>query len=60
VNDQWLALDATLGRGSVGPGHIKITDHHWDGVRDFSPLLPVTRFILAKPSVEVVSYRRSN
>jgi transglutaminase-like putative cysteine protease len=59
VKGQWLALDATLGHGSIGPGHIKITEHHWNEVRDFSPLLPVMGFILAKPSIEVISYRRS-
>jgi hypothetical protein len=54
VNGQWLALDATIGHGSVGPGHIKITDHSWDGVISFTPLLPVKGFIMANPKVEVV------
>jgi hypothetical protein len=54
VAGQWLALDATLGRGSIGPGHIKITDHSWDGVISFTPLLPVKGFIMASPTVEVV------
>jgi transglutaminase-like putative cysteine protease len=54
VNGQWLALDATLGRGSIGPGHIKITDHSWDGVISFTPLLPVKGFIMANPTIEVV------
>jgi transglutaminase-like putative cysteine protease len=54
VNGQWLGLDATLGRGSIGPGHIKITDHSWDGVISFTPLLPVKGFIMANPTIEVV------
>ena len=54
VNGQWLGLDATLGQGSIGPGHIKITDHSWAGVKSFTPLLPVQGFLLAKPTVEVV------
>jgi transglutaminase-like putative cysteine protease len=54
VNGQWLGLDATLGRGSIGPGHIKITDHGWDGVISFTPLLPVKGFIMANPAIEVV------
>jgi hypothetical protein len=53
VKGQWLAIDATLGRGGVGPGHIKITDHSWHETRDFKPLLPVTGFIMAKPTVEI-------
>lgn len=54
VQGQWLSLDATLGMGSIGPGHIKITDHSWDGVLSFTPLLPVKGFIMASPSIEVV------
>ncbi|HEY8506124.1 MAG TPA: transglutaminase-like domain-containing protein [Gemmataceae bacterium] len=54
VKGQWLALDATLGRGSVGPGHLKITDHSWDEVRSFTPLLPVMRVLIARPEVRVV------
>jgi hypothetical protein len=54
VNGQWLGLDATLGHGSIGPGHIKITDHSWADVISFTPLLPVKGFIMANPKVEVV------
>lgn len=54
VDGQWLGLDATLGQGSIGPGHIKITDHSWDGVISFTPLLPVKGFIMANPTIEVV------
>jgi Transglutaminase-like superfamily len=54
VNGQWLGLDATLGQGSIGPGHIKITDHSWAGVISFTPLLPVKGFLMANPTIEVV------
>jgi transglutaminase-like putative cysteine protease len=54
VNGQWMGLDATLGQGSIGPGHIKITDHSWAGVISFTPLLPVKGFIMANPTIEVV------
>jgi transglutaminase-like putative cysteine protease len=54
VSGQWLAIDATLGQGSIGAGHIKITDHSWDGVISFTPLLPVKGFIMANPTIEVV------
>lgn len=53
VKGQWLGLDAMLGQGGVGPGHLKITDHSWHEIRDFKPLLPVTGFILAKPTIEI-------
>lgn len=51
---QWLPLDATLGLGGIGPGHIKITDHSWHEERSFAPMLPVLRVLTAKPKFEVV------
>ena len=51
VNGQWLGIDATLGQGSIGPGHIKITDHSWADVISFTPLLPVKGFIMASSIV---------
>jgi hypothetical protein len=54
VQGQWVAIDATLGQGSIGPGHIKITDHSWADVKSFTPLLPVQGFLMAKPTIEVV------
>ena len=51
---QWVPLDATLGMGGVGPGHLKITDNSWYEEKSFAPLLPVLRTLSAKPSVEVL------
>jgi hypothetical protein len=50
---QWLPLDATLGMGGVGPGHLKIADHSWHDEKTFAPLLPVLRVLTAKPGVTV-------
>ncbi|MFM8273642.1 MAG: transglutaminase-like domain-containing protein [Gemmata sp.] len=50
---QWLPLDATLGGGGVGPGHVKIADHSWHDEKTFAPLLPVLRVLSAKPAVTV-------
>ena len=50
---QWLPLDATLGLGGVGPGHLKIADHSWHDEKTFAPLLPVLRVLSAKPTVGV-------
>jgi len=57
VDGQWLAIDATLGRGSVAADHLKITDHSWHGVQSVVPLLPVTRVMLGKAKVEVLSVK---
>ncbi|MBA4066533.1 MAG: hypothetical protein C0501_23080 [Isosphaera sp.] len=51
---RWVPLDATLGMGGVGPGHLKITDHSWHEEKSFAPLLPVLRALTAKPAVEVL------
>jgi transglutaminase-like putative cysteine protease len=53
VGSQWLAIDGTLGRGSVGADHIKIADSSWAEVRSLEPLLPVAR-VLGKLNIEVV------
>jgi len=54
ADGQWLALDATLGRGSVGPGHVKITDASWHEEKSFAPLLPVLTVLGSAPKVEVL------
>ena len=54
AGDQWVPIDATLGMGGVGPGHVKITDHSWHEEKSFAPLLPVLRALTAKPAVEVL------
>jgi hypothetical protein len=56
VKGQWLMLDAVLGRGSVGAGHLKITDHSWQDIQTLAPLLPVTR-VTGKVRVEVVGVK---
>jgi transglutaminase-like putative cysteine protease len=53
VNEQWVAIDGTIGRGSVGADHIKIADSSWAEVRSLEPLLPVAR-VLGKLNIEVV------
>lgn len=49
----WVPLDAILGKGSIGPGHLKITDAHWDAEKGFTPLLPVLGLLSARPQVVV-------
>jgi transglutaminase-like putative cysteine protease len=53
IKGQWLGIDATLGQGGVGPGHLKISDHSWADTQTLAPLLPVTR-VMGKLKVEVV------
>jgi len=53
IRGQWIGIDATLGRGSIGAAHIKISDHSWYEVQSLTPMLPVSR-VLGKLSIEVV------
>lgn len=57
VRGAWVALDATLGQGSVGPAHLKICDHSWHDTRAMTPLLPIMRVMLAEPTAEVVDVK---
>ncbi len=54
TDGQWLALDGTLGRGSVGPGHIKITTASWANEKSLAPVLPLIRVLMAQPKVQVL------
>lgn len=58
ADGQWLPLDATLGMGGIGPGHLKIADHSWHEEKTFAPLLPVLRVLTAKPAVAVGKVER--
>jgi hypothetical protein len=55
IDGQWLGIDAVLGQGSVGPGHLKIADHSWHDVQTLAPLLPVMR-VMGRIKVEVVEF----
>jgi transglutaminase-like putative cysteine protease len=57
VRGQWTAIDATLGKGSVGPAHVKITDAHWHDTRSMTPLLPLMRVMISRPTVQIVQVK---
>ncbi|HZT81872.1 MAG TPA: transglutaminase domain-containing protein [Gemmataceae bacterium] len=57
VKGQWLDLDATLGQGSIGAAHIKVSADSWHDAQSLTPLLPLQR-VLGKMSIEVVSVNK--
>jgi transglutaminase-like putative cysteine protease len=57
VNGIWTPIDATLGRGYVGAGHLKISDHSWYETQSLTPLLPTVRVLTGKIAIEVLSAR---
>jgi transglutaminase-like putative cysteine protease len=53
IDNRWVPIDATLGKGYVGATHLKVTDHSWHETRTMTPLFPVLR-VVGRLSIEVV------
>jgi transglutaminase-like putative cysteine protease len=54
IKGHWIPIDATLGRGSIGAAHLKITDHSWHDERTMTPIFPVIR-VVGRVNIEVLS-----
>ncbi|PHS09809.1 MAG: hypothetical protein COA78_11765 [Blastopirellula sp.] len=53
VSDRWFPLDATMGRGGIGPGHIKVGDSNLAGAGAFAAFLPVSQ-VIGQVKIEAV------
>jgi hypothetical protein len=53
VNGQWIPMDATLGRGGIGGGHLKLAHSNLEGTSAYSTFLPVAQ-VLGRLKIEVV------
>ena len=56
ASGSWRGIDATLGQGKVGPGHVKISDTTWSDPPSLAPLLPVLR-VMGRLQAKVVDFR---
>jgi transglutaminase-like putative cysteine protease len=45
TGQQWMPLDATLGRGGIGAAHLKLTDSNLAGAQAYSCFLPVAQVV---------------
>lgn len=54
IDDRWVPLDATLGRGGIGAGHLKLAHSNLKGADAYSAFLPVFR-VLGQLKLEVVA-----
>lgn len=54
IQNAWYPLDATLGRGGIGAGHLKLTDSSLAGASAFSALLPVTQ-VVRQLEIKIIS-----
>ena len=53
VNDRWIPLDATLGKGGVGAAHLKLRDSNLAGESAYSMVSPVI-YLIGKIDLELV------
>jgi len=45
IRDRWVPLDATLGRGGIGAGHLKLGDTSLKGGSAYTSFLPVAKVL---------------
>jgi len=57
IKDRWVPLDATLGHGGIGGGHLKLADATLAGASAYSAFLPVVR-VLGRLELKVVKVER--
>lgn len=53
IEDRWVPLDATLGQGGIGGGHLKVAHSDLHGAGPFAAFLPVFR-VLGQLELEVI------
>jgi hypothetical protein len=53
IDDRWIPLDATLGEGGIGAGHLKICHSSLEGTSDLGAFLPVLN-LMGKLELEVL------
>jgi len=53
LNNRWVPLDATLGRGGIGGAHLKLFDSDLAGIGAFAAFLPVLN-VLGQLELEVL------
>ena len=54
VADGWVGLDGTLGKGGVGPAHLKLATSSLRDATAYSSLLPVAQ-VLGRLKIEVLA-----
>jgi hypothetical protein len=56
VKGRWIPLDATLGQGGIGAGHLKLADSNMKGASGLSSFLPVAQ-VLGRLKIEVIDVK---
>jgi transglutaminase/protease-like cytokinesis protein 3 len=55
IRDRWVPVDATLGLGGIGAGHIKLGVSSLEGVSPFAALAPVLE-VMGSLDLEITAY----
>jgi hypothetical protein len=53
INDRWIPLDATLAKGGIGAGHLKLFSSNLNGTGAYSSFLPVAK-VLGRLKIELL------
>lgn len=53
IDGRWVPMDATLGLGGIGGGHLKLADSNLKGASGYSTFLPVTK-VMGQLAIDVV------
>jgi transglutaminase-like putative cysteine protease len=53
IEDRWIPLDGTLGRGGIGGGHLELAHSNLKGVGPYAAFLPVFR-VLGQLELDVI------
>jgi hypothetical protein len=53
IEDRWVPLDGTLGRGGIGAGHLTLAHSNLKGAGPYAAFLPVFR-VLGQLELEIL------
>jgi transglutaminase-like putative cysteine protease len=53
INDRWIPLDGTLGRGGIGAAHLKLGNSNLKGVSAFTGFIPVAQ-VLGRLKIKIL------
>jgi hypothetical protein len=53
IDDKWIPIDATLGKGGIGAGHLKLAHSNLKGASAYSSFLPVVQ-VVGRLKIEIM------
>ena len=53
IEDRWIPIDATLGRGGIAADHLKLSDSNLKGASAYTSLLPIAN-VVGRLKIDIV------